>query len=86
MLEAGLVEENRRLLEAGFRLDANPLRTIGYQEPIAYLEGEIAYEEMVRRLRRNTRRYAKRQLTWFRRRATYEWFDLQSGGWEALLQ
>jgi len=82
MLEAGLVEENRRLLEAGFRLDTNPLRTIGYQEPIAYLTGAISYEEVVRRLGQNTRRYAKRQLTWFRRRVEYEWLDLGevSGG------
>jgi tRNA dimethylallyltransferase len=77
MLEAGLVEENRRLLEAGFRLDTNPLRTIGYQEPIAYLEGRIGYDEMVRRLKRNSRRYAKRQLTWLRRRGEYGWFDVE---------
>lgn len=80
MLEAGLIEENRRLLEAGFRLDINPLRTIGYQEPIAYLNGEISHEEMVARLKRHTRRYAKRQLTWFRRRKEYEWVDVDAGG------
>jgi tRNA dimethylallyltransferase len=79
MIERGLVEENRRLLEDGHRLDTNPLRTIGYQEPLAFLEGQISFEEMVRRLKRNTRRYAKRQLTWFRRRAEYEWVDLVVG-------
>ena len=76
MIEHGLVEENRRLLEAGYRLDTNPLRTIGYQEPIAFLEKRISFEEMVRLLKRNTRRYAKRQLTWYRRRSEYEWVDV----------
>ena len=76
MLGAGLLEENRRLMEAGFKLDTNPLCTIGYQEPFAHLSGEIDYDEMVRLLKRNTRRYAKRQLTWFRRRPEYEWVDL----------
>ncbi len=78
MLDAGLLEENRRLFESGFQLDTNPLRTIGYQEPLAHLSGEIDYDEMVRLLKRNTRRYAKRQLTWFRRRPEYEWVDLSA--------
>lgn len=76
MLAAGLVDENRALLAAGYSQALNPLRTIGYQEPMAYLAGEIPYDEMVRQLKRNTRRYAKRQLTWFRRRAEYIWIDL----------
>ena len=82
MLERGLLAENERLLEAGFRLDTNPLRTIGYQEPIAYLEGEMTYEEMVRRLKRDTRRYAKRQRTWFRRRREYKWLDAGAPEWD----
>jgi tRNA dimethylallyltransferase len=77
MLATGLVEENRRLLAAGYRLDTNPLRTIGYQEPFAYLQGEITHEEMVAQLKRNTRRFAKRQLTWFRRHPGYEWVDVE---------
>ena len=68
MLADGLVDENRRLLAQGLRLDRTPLRTIGYAEVIAYLEGDIDADEMVRLLKRNTRRYAKRQLTWLRRR------------------
>lgn len=78
MLAAGLVEENRTLLNAGVELDVPPLSTIGYREPIAYLKGYITYDEMVRRLKRNTRRYAKRQLTWFRRHPEYEWIDLDA--------
>lgn len=75
MLEAGLLDENKSLLDAGFRLDQNPLRTIGYQEPIAYLQSHLTHDEMVEALKRNTRRYAKRQLTWFRRRPEYRWID-----------
>ncbi len=76
MLDAGLIEENRALMEAGVAAEITPLRTIGYREPMAYLRGEVSYETMVERLKQNSRRYAKRQLTWFRRRAEYEWLDL----------
>ena len=67
MISGGLVEENRALLARGIRMDRPPLNTIGYQEVVPYLEGEIDQAEMVRLIKRNTRRYAKRQLTWFRR-------------------
>ena len=66
MLAAGLVDEVRGFLEAGYDPGLNPLRTIGYQEPIAFLKGEITEDEMVRLIKQNTRRYAKRQETWFR--------------------
>lgn len=67
MLADGLVEENRALLDAGIRLDQPPLNTIGYQEVVPYVQGEIGQDEMIRLIKRNTRRYAKRQMTWFRR-------------------
>lgn len=73
MLAVGLLDEVRGLLDAGYDPEMNPLRTIGYQEPIAYLQGRVSYEEMVRLLKRNTRRYAKRQLTFFKR--FDEWLD-----------
>ncbi|RMH56571.1 MAG: tRNA (adenosine(37)-N6)-dimethylallyltransferase MiaA [Bacteroidetes bacterium] len=76
MLEAGLLDEVAGLLEAGFEPSLNPLRTIGYKEPIRYLQGEISREEMVRLIKRNTRRYAKRQLTWFRRLSDVWWVDV----------
>ena len=77
MLEAGLVEEDQRLFAEGIPVDRPPLSTIGYKEPMAYLRGEISYERMVELLKRNTRRYAKRQLTWFRRRSDHEWIDIE---------
>ena len=77
MLDAGLVEEVRSILDAGVPAYAPALRTIGYQEPIALLRGEISEDEMVGLLKRNTRRYAKRQLTWFRRFPSYTWIDAE---------
>lgn len=65
MLEAGLLDEVRSLLAYRHHL---ALRTVGYQEVFAYLDGEYDYAEMVSRIKQNTRRYAKRQLTWFRNR------------------
>lgn len=76
MLEAGLLEEVKGLLEDGYAPDLNPLRTIGYREPIRYLQGKISHSEMVRLIKRNTRRYAKRQLTWFRRFESYRWLEM----------
>lgn len=78
MLAQGLLEEVQGLLAAGYDPALNPLQTIGYREPIAHLQGQITYPEMVRLIKRNTRRYAKRQLTWFRRYPAYHWVDLDA--------
>jgi tRNA dimethylallyltransferase len=76
MIEAGLVDENRRLLAAGLGPDSPALRTIGYREPMAFLAGEIDHDAMMARLKSNTWAYARRQLTWLRRRPEYEWTTL----------
>jgi len=74
MLEEGLLDEVRDVMAIeGVQLDEPPLSTIGYREPIQHLRGEIDHDEMVRLVKRNSRRYAKRQLTWFRRYDEYEW-------------
>ena len=70
MLEAGLVAEVESLLP--YR-HAVALQTVGYQELFGYLDGDYDYAEAVRLLQRNTRHYAKRQLTWLRRDAGYQW-------------
>lgn len=72
MLEDGLVDEVRTLAEQGVDRQRPPLRTIGYREVFDYLEGQHDRTEMVRLIKRNTRRYAKRQLTWFRRYDSYQ--------------
>jgi len=73
MLEAGLVAEVESLLP--YRTH-NALQTVGYQEIFGYLDGTYDYAEAVRLLQRNTRHYAKRQLTWLRRDAGYEWVEM----------
>lgn len=72
MLTAGLVEEARLLLP--WR-QQTALQTVGYQEVFGYFDRQYDYDEMVRLLKRNSRRYAKRQLTWFRNQNDYHWFD-----------
>lgn len=72
MLEAGLVDEARSLLP--WR-DQTALQTVGYQEVFGYLDQHYDYGEMVRLLKRNSRRYAKRQFTWFRNQQAYHWFN-----------
>lgn len=75
MLAEGLLEEVRSILSRGFDLSFNPLRTIGYREVIHHLDDEITHDEMVRLIKRNSRRYAKRQLTWFRRDPGNTWLE-----------
>lgn len=76
MLAAGLVDEVRGLLEQGHPRELNSMRGLGYKEIAAYLTGEISLERAVEILKRNTRRFAKRQLTWFRRDSRIEWLDV----------
>ncbi|GAB3558986.1 tRNA (adenosine(37)-N6)-dimethylallyltransferase MiaA [Spirosoma fluminis] len=77
MLAAGLVEEVQSLLPYR-HLPA--LHTVGYQEVFPFLDGVYDDEEMVRLLKRNSRRYAKRQLTWFRNQGAYTWFHPDDDG------
>lgn len=87
MLEHGLLDEVREIMQhRDIDLTRPPLKTIGYKEPIRYVQGEISYEEMVRLVKRNSRRYAKRQLTWFRRYLDYIWKRAASTMVEEVLQ
>ena len=72
MFEKGLLEEAKRSL--AFR-DTYALRTVGYQELFEFFDGEITLEEAVESIKRNTRRFAKRQITWFKKEKGIEWFD-----------
>jgi tRNA dimethylallyltransferase len=75
MLTAGWLEEVRRLVAAGVPPDAKPFQFIGYRELRAHLEGVVPLEKAVRAIQQATRRYAKRQITWFRRETGVEWFS-----------
>ncbi len=75
MLEQGLLGEVEDLLAAGYSPQLKAMRTIGYRQMCAYLNGAITMTEAVRLIQRDSRRYAKRQLTWFRQDEEIIWLD-----------
>ena len=82
MLEHGLVDEVRHLQAQGCTRDMVSMQGLGYKEILDYLDGRCSYEEAVRVLKRDTRHFAKRQLTWFRREHDVIWVDKQEIGYE----
>jgi tRNA dimethylallyltransferase len=76
MITNGLVREVELLLNRGLRQNLDLLLTLGYREVIQYLDGNCSYEELVENVKRNTRRYAKRQLTWFRNQLEATWLTI----------
>lgn len=75
MLAGGLVDEVRELLARGYAPELKSMRAIGYKEVCRYLAGEIPLEEAAGLIKRDTRRYLKRQLTWFFRDSATNWFE-----------
>ncbi|TKD72606.1 tRNA (adenosine(37)-N6)-dimethylallyltransferase MiaA [Pseudalkalibacillus hwajinpoensis] len=75
MMEGGLLEEARGLHASGV-LECQSVQAIGYKEIYRFIEGRVSYEEAVNELKQNSRRYAKRQLTWFRHQMELDWFDM----------
>lgn len=75
MMAAGLVEEVRQLKGMGCTKDMVSMQGLGYKEILRYLEGELTLEEAVYLIKRDTRHFAKRQLTWFRREKDVIWMD-----------
>ncbi len=78
MIDEGLIEEVKSLLYKGYDKDLVSMKGIGYKEIIDYLDGNISLDESVNILKRNTRRFAKRQYTWFLRDNNVKWFDVKS--------
>jgi tRNA dimethylallyltransferase len=76
MIQSGLIEEAKEILAAGYSPELNSLKTLGYQEVFQYLEGKMTREELVTKIKQNTRRYAKRQMTWFRKHNPDLWIDV----------
>lgn len=76
MMERGLVEEVARLRAMGIQRDSTSMQGIGYKQVYGYLDGEYDLEEAVRLIKRDTRHFAKRQLTWFKREKDVIWTDL----------
>ena len=75
MMEQGLLDEVRYLKERGVRKDSTAMQGLGYKELYAYLDGEYPLDEAVRIIKRDTRHFAKRQLTWFKRERDVIWTD-----------
>ncbi len=75
MMDEGLLEEVKGLWDKGVR-EGQAVQAIGYKELFSYFRNEVTLEEAVEQLKQNSRRYAKRQLTWFRNKMNVHWFDL----------
>ncbi len=76
MMTAGLLEEVRSLVTRGLSQEHNSMKGIGYKELIEHLSGNCSLEEAIKQIKQNSRNYAKRQMTWFRRYHDIRWFDL----------
>jgi len=78
MIENGLVDEVKNILSMGYSKELNSLNTVGYKEIISHLSGDISLERAVELIKRNTRRFAKRQLTWFGKDERIKWIKINS--------
>ena len=76
MIEQGFVDEVKNVLSKSYDKNLNSLNTVGYKEIIQFLVKEISLDRAIELIKRNTRHYAKRQLTWFRKDKRIKWFDL----------
>ena len=75
MLDEGLIDEVKNLAGMGYTKELNSMKGIGYKEVIDYLEGKMNFNDTVELIKQSSRRYAKRQLTWFRRDERIHWLD-----------
>jgi tRNA dimethylallyltransferase len=91
MIEAGLLDEVKKLLGMGYTADLKSMQSIGYRHMAAFIEGSLPWDECVRTLKRDTRRFAKRQFTWFGGDKQIQWYEpdqlnkmirLAEGFWE----
>ena len=75
MIEAGFVDEVKKLLGMGYSADLKSMQSIGYRHMADFLEGRLSWDECVRTLKRDTRRFAKRQFTWFGADQQIQWYE-----------
>lgn len=78
MVSGGLIEEVSSLVERGYSPDLTSMQGLGYKEITGYLQGQYSLDEAIELLKRNTRRFAKRQLTWFRRDSRIKWLTVEN--------
>lgn len=81
MLKEGLLDEVKNLYNKGIR-DCQSIQAIGYKELYDYFDGKVTLPQAIDSLKQNSRRYAKRQLTWFRNKMNLEWFIMDEGNYE----
>ncbi|OZM58656.1 tRNA (adenosine(37)-N6)-dimethylallyltransferase MiaA [Lottiidibacillus patelloidae] len=85
MVEEGLIEEVKGLHEKGVR-DCQSVQAIGYKEIYDFIEGNVSLEGAIENLKQNSRRYAKRQLTWFRNKMDISWYDMTNNREKVILE
>jgi tRNA dimethylallyltransferase len=83
MIEEGLFDEVRSIMERGYTKALNSMKGIGYKEVIDCINGNMTYEETIELIKQSSRRYAKRQLTWFRRDERIHWVSAKNAAEEA---
>jgi len=76
MIHSGLIQEVKDLIHRGYGPELNSMNSVGYNEMISYFNGTTGFKEAVELIKRNTRRYAKRQMTWFNKDNRIKWIDL----------
>ena len=76
MMENGLLEEVKHLLDMGVRRNSTAMQAIGYKEIVEYLDGSCTLDEAVDKIKQESRRYAKRQMTWFKRNKAIKWIEV----------
>ena len=85
MFEKGWLDEVKSILESGIASESNrSMQGLGYRQIIQYLNGEIKFEECIEKIKQETRRFAKRQLTWFRKNKNVIWFDKNKNKFEEI--
>lgn len=77
MINDGLIEEVRNLIQK-YTLSSTAIQGLGYKEVIEYINGQVTYEQMIEKLKMETRRYAKRQMTWFKRDKRINWISAEN--------
>lgn len=78
MISDGLLDEVKKILDMGYSKEINSLNTVGYKEIIDFIENKITFEQAVYLIKRNTRRFAKRQMTWFKSDKRINWIEINS--------
>ena len=86
MLEKGFLREVERLIEVGYGPELKPMQSLGYKQMVQFLLKEIGWDEAIRQMKRDTRRYAKRQWTWFKADPEVHWWDESAGRQKIFLE